>query len=60
MSRPTGNDYGEKIINLRIHSLIEVTFIIHAAIMLGQFDAEDYCRDEEKQAVANGEPEAIL
>lgn len=28
--------------------------------MLGQFDAEDYRRDEEEQAVANGEPEAIL
>ena len=28
--------------------------------MLGQFDAEDYRRDEEEQTVANGEPEAIL
>ena len=47
-------------VDLRIQSLIEVTFVFHSTVMLGEFHTKDYRRNEEKQAVADGEPKTVL
>ena len=40
--------------------LIEVTLIVHSTVMFGQFNTEDYGRDEEEQTIADRKPETIL
>lgn len=40
--------------------LIEVTLVVHSTVMFGQFNTEDYGRDEEEQTIADREPETIL
>lgn len=46
--------------HLRIDSLIKITLIVHSTVMFGQFNTEDYGRDEEEQTIADREPETIL
>jgi len=46
--------------HLRRVIVIEVTLIIHFTVMFGQFNTEDYGRDEEEQTIADREPETIL
>ena len=48
------------LVDLRIQPLIEFTFVIHSTVMLGEFHTKDYRRNEEKQAVADGEPKTVL
>ena len=52
------------ICNNQSHSpmviLIEVTLIVHSTVMFGQFNTEDYGRNEEEQTIADWEPETIL
>lgn len=40
--------------------LIELTLVVHSTVMFGQFNTEDYGRDEEEQTIADREPETIL
>ena len=39
--------------NSRWVILIEVTLIAHSTVMFGQFNTEDYGRDEEEQAITD-------
>lgn len=40
--------------------LIEVIFVVYLMVMFGQFNIEDYGRDEEEQIIVDRELEIIL
>ena len=58
--RRRGMGMSSHLVNFHLSILIEITLVIHPAVVFGQLHTQDDRRDKEKQAPADCQPETVL